>query len=124
MIDIMSSRRTHNGADRSAWLIATAEAGAVGTVESWPVVERYWSRSGEACRINLRRVALKGRHRTCGKTSVATIVVCARTRRDIPRISCRFIVAEDCSAARPSAVNDQPRGRSEQWAQEVSSGQC
>jgi transposase len=113
MIDIMSSRRIHNGADGSAWFVVAAEARAMGTVESRPIVERYWPRSRQACRINLRRVALKGRHRTSGKNPIATVVVCARTRRDIPRISSRLIVAEDCSAARPSAVNDQPRGRSE-----------
>jgi hypothetical protein len=113
MIDIMSSRRIHNGADGSAWFVVTGEAGAMGAVESRPIVERHWSQSGQACRIDLRRVALKGRYRTSGKSPFATVVVCARTRRDIPRISGRLIVAEDCSTARPSAVNDQPRGRSE-----------
>jgi transposase len=113
MIDIMSSRRIHSGADGSAWFVVAAEARAMGTVESRPIVERYRPRSWQACGISLRRVALKGRHRTSGKNPVATVVVCARTRRDIPRISGRLIVAEDCSAARPSAVNDQPRRRSE-----------
>jgi transposase len=73
MIGIMSSRRIRNGADGSAWFVVAAEARAMGTVESGPFVERYWPWSRQACRINLRRVALKGRHRTFGKSSVATV---------------------------------------------------
>ena len=86
---------------------------ALGTVESRPFAERYWPWSWQACRIDLRRVALKGRHSASGESAVAAVVVCSRARRDIPRIGGRLIVAEDCSAARPSAVNDQPRDRSE-----------
>ena len=49
-----------------------------------PVAERYWPQSGQACRINLRRVACKGRHRASGKEAVTTLAVCAR-REEISR---------------------------------------
>jgi IS30 family transposase len=87
MIDIMSSRRIHNGADGSAWFVVTGEAGAMGAVESRPIVERHWSQSGQACRIDLRRVALKGRYRTSGKSPFATVVVCAQREE----ISCGLV---------------------------------
>jgi hypothetical protein len=40
----------------------------------------------QACRIDLRRVALKGRQRASGESSVATVVVCSRARGDLPRM--------------------------------------
>ncbi len=43
MMRIMFLRRICNGANGPPWLVAAAEARAVGTMESRPIAERYWA---------------------------------------------------------------------------------
>src|SRR3954470_12775854 len=119
-----SLRGIRNGTNGTAGFVVAAEARAMGPVESGAVAQRYWPEPWQACRINLWCAVLERRHSALGEEAVRTLAICARARRDIPRISRRVIDAEDCHATRPRTVNGQSGGWSEPRLQQIPGGEC